>query len=688
MPKEHRKRGRREEQKRKREQEADYPMSKRQRSDEDQKGENFVDDDFSYDAAEHIAIAGPGDIPFYGLLDDEEQEYFKRADTMLELDQFSDAEQRDLFLANIYQEASGKELKIANSQSCSRLMERLILLSTPEQLKALFEKFSGHFLNLAQHRFASHCCETLFLQAAPIVGEESLGSGKAKPDSETKEPNTVERMFLDASKEFETHLGYLMTDTFASHTIRVLLVVLSGRPLVDAQTTSLLQSKKKENIKLASGENPLPGLDTVERIVPNSFDVALDRIMKGIVAGMDTTSLRALASHPIANPLLQLVLDLEFRQSGKSNAKDTTSLFRKMLPDNPPEEGTESASFFSGILYDPIGSRLSEVLVTNSPGKTFKVLYQTLFRKRLPSLAKNETASYVLVKALERLNREDLREAVTELCPQIQLLVDRSRTSVIKCLVGRCQVRGVDSHPLAVALEEAYGQNPQGKLKRMLRLDPVESENLSDERRKQIDHQDATKAHVSLLAQSMLEVPGPLRELITEGILAMENPDLLLMAKDRSATHVLQKSLTCTGDTAKYRRMIMPRLITLTLDLVTDPVGSHVVDAYWQGSKGLSFLREKVPERLLQHEASLRDSVPGRAVWRNWKMDMYKTRLTDWMREAKGRIEGTKTGIELARERYATRKQHQPSREKQGVRRQKTNFPRTDANAIVAASQG
>lgn len=543
-------------------------------------------------------------------------------------------------------------------------------------------------MNLAQHRFASHCCETLFLQAAPIVGEESLASGKAKPDSETKEPNTVERMFLDASKEFETHLGYLMTDTFASHTIRVLLVVLSGRPLVDAQTTSLLQSKKKENIKLASGETPLPGLDTVERIVPNSFDVALDRIMKGIVAGMDTTSLRALASHPVANPLLQLVLDLEFRQSGKSNAKDTTSLFRKMLPDNPPEEGTESASFFSGILYDPIGSRLSEVLVTNSPGKTFKVLYQTLFRKRLPSLAKNETASYVLVKALERLNREDLREAVTELCPQIQLLVDRSRTSVIKCLVGRCQVRGVDSHPLAVALEEAYGQNPQGKLKRMLRLDPVESENLSDERRKQIDHQDATKAHASLLAQSMLEVPGPLRELITEGILVMENPDLLLMAKDRSATHVLQKSLTCSGDTAKYRRMIMPRLITLTLDLVTDPVGSHVVDAYWQGSKGLSFLREKVPERLLQHETSLRDSVPGLAVWRNWKMDMYKTRLTDWMREAKGRIEGTKTGIELARERYATRKQHQPSREKQGLRRQKTKSPRTDANAIVVASQG
>lgn len=62
---------------------------------------------------------------------------------MLELNQFGDAEERELFLANVYQEANGKELKIANSQSCSRLMERLILMSEHEQLKALFEKFKG-----------------------------------------------------------------------------------------------------------------------------------------------------------------------------------------------------------------------------------------------------------------------------------------------------------------------------------------------------------------------------------------------------------------------------------------------------------------------------------------------------------------------------------------------------------------
>lgn len=52
---------------------------------------------------------------------------------------------KSLFISNLYKEAQGKELKIAHSQGCSRLLERLILLSTPAQLKALFQCFSGQY---------------------------------------------------------------------------------------------------------------------------------------------------------------------------------------------------------------------------------------------------------------------------------------------------------------------------------------------------------------------------------------------------------------------------------------------------------------------------------------------------------------------------------------------------------------
>lgn len=150
MPKEHNKRGRRDEKKRKRE-ENDLVLarSKRQNPEDTDQVESIIHKDRA-DAIENydpnlppVPASAPADIPFYGLLDEDEQEYFKRADSMLELNQFANPEERSLFLTSVYKEAGGKELKIVNSQSCSRLMERLILASTPSQLKALFQKLSG-----------------------------------------------------------------------------------------------------------------------------------------------------------------------------------------------------------------------------------------------------------------------------------------------------------------------------------------------------------------------------------------------------------------------------------------------------------------------------------------------------------------------------------------------------------------
>jgi nucleolar protein 9 len=141
MPKEHKKRGRREDQK-KRKRDADDldDASKRHKTDDQVESIEHGDD------TQHQVFddaTRPGELTYYGMLDDDEQEYFKRADEMLELNQFDDAEARKLFLDSVYKEADGKELKIANSQSCSRLLERLILLSSPDQLKNLFQKFNG-----------------------------------------------------------------------------------------------------------------------------------------------------------------------------------------------------------------------------------------------------------------------------------------------------------------------------------------------------------------------------------------------------------------------------------------------------------------------------------------------------------------------------------------------------------------
>ena len=547
------------------------------------------------------------------------------------------------------------------------------------------------FLNLVQHRFASHCCEALFLQAAPIVNQEltaPLDGGK--PNQESGDVYvSMENLFLYTLNELEGNLGYLMSDQFASHPLRILFVVLSGMPLTAVASSSVLQSKKKEHVSVTGRKQTTTEARSEARIVPDSFHTALDKMMAGAVAGLDTTYLRALATHPIANPVLQLLLELELTRSGKQSAKDSKSLFRKLIPNDLLEEGTESASFINHLIYDTVGSRLLEVIILNAPGKTFKSLYKSSFKDKIETLAKNEVAAFVVIKIIERLNTEDLVTALEQICPEIDTLIKRSRTSVIKTLIQRCRVRNVDATSILTGLKQAYGEGPSQQLISMLRVNTESPEGMAEDRRRQLEFEDSGKAHESLLAQCMLEAPDSLREFVCDGLLAMETPFLVTIAKDRTASRVLQTALICPQQAPKFRRILIPRLYGEIEELAVDPVASHVIDSMWEATNGLTFIRERIANELAQHESALRGSMPGRAVWRNWKMDIYKTRRNEWLNDAKGQSQddhkdkSSKTGIELARHRFAAgaRKQ-QPS----ALKARSDNT--TGANSILQGKAG
>ncbi|OJD27239.1 nucleolar protein 9 [Blastomyces percursus] len=683
MPRERQKRGRRAEAKRKREDEAgDRTVPKRQKASE---GAN--DFNPSHNRAEigddYIPLeeepASSMDTPFYGLLDPEEQEYFTRASGLLELNQFETEEEKSIFIERVYEEADGKELKIACSQSCSRLMEKLIFVSTVNQVKRLFSKFVGHFLNLVQHRFASHCCESLFLRAAPYVTLEMKKKSAEKNDNEGEALSAnlrLEDLFLAVISELEGNWGYLLTERFASHTIRVLLLVLSGEQLDNPSKATVIASRKKENLDKAKVTQPDKSVSE-RRAVPPSFNGALEKMLKDLVTGLDNTYLRALATHPVGNPVLQVLLLVELTHMGKSKARDPDSVFRRLAPDENLEEGSESAAFIKGLFYDPVGSRLLETMVKLAPGKFFKTFYKALVQERIGSLSRNEIAGHVVARILERLNKEDLKNFMDLILPEVPSLVERSRFTVIKTLIERGVVRGVDLRPLADALLSAFGTDPVSRINNILKLQHINEEN--DDTKRSSRKTSPEQLHGSLLAQTMLKVPGPLSELIQSSLLAATLETLIAIAKDPVASHVLQDVLTLPTSTVQFRRQITPRLSGKMAELALDSSGSHVADAVWSATEDLIFIKQRFAEELLANERALRDSFVGRAVWKNWSMDLYKRRRGHWIAVAKGlesvnpnnseNRQTPKSNLDLARARFAAKAD--------GLKESNTSTPKT-----------
>lgn len=655
MPRENQQRGRRGDQKRKREDEQTDHALKRRKSEDGGSAPEDVDVTVEGDVGDDfISLGIPPDVteaPFLGLLTQEDQDYYSNVNNKLVLDDFESGEERSDFIEAVYRESNGKELKVASSQSSSRYLEKVIMLSQPRQLKGLFGKFMGSFTHLVQHRFSSHCCEALFLNAAPAVGHD------------TDEDDSMESLFLQAVEELKPNLGYLLTERFASHVVRVLMLVLSGEPLSQDSTTSVLASRKKEKIETSGAAAQITSAE--QRVVPKSFLNALKEMISAATSTLETTYLRALATHPTGNPVLQLLLRLELTRLGKGKAKDEHSVLSKLLPDESLEEGSDSAKFVQGIVYDPTGSRLIETIVQYAPGKIFKKIYRNVLRERMGSLAKNDTASYVAIKILERLSKDDLKAARDQILPEIPALASRYRVNVIRALIDRCHVREVEMGPLLHSLIEAYGEDASARLPKMLKLSvapdvgrPAKSD--GDRKPNQEKRSHAIDLHGSLLAQSILRAPD-LCDFVYESLSDMPASLLILLAKDPTASRILQLAVTCDTSKVHFRRKLFPVFFGHMSELAVDPAGSHLADSLWDGTKGSHFVKERLAKELQEHESLLRDSRHGRSVWKNWSMDLYQRRFYDWQLQAKGmaideaqnQTAPKKSAIDLARERHA-----------------------------------
>lgn len=636
----------------------------------DRKAKRQRTDDFGNDYIplidERDASAAPGldasdgsEREFFGLLSDEEQEYFRHADEMLELNDFASPEERNLFLQNVYKEAEGKELKLACSQSCSRLMERLILLSNTKQKKHLFEAFAGHFYTLTTHRFASHCCEKLFLQSAPGVTRE-MGDGSLEmkslaegAEADETPPVSMEELFLLTLDELELQLPSLMTDRFGSHAIRVLLMILSGRPL-DRLSKSLLHSRKKENITVHGASAVAEDTGDQIRAVPSSFATAVRKIISDTTAATDAMALRVLAKHPTGNPVLQLLLELDMQHSRDIKHRGDTSvsggqavtLLGKMLPDAPSslsDSSSEASEFVHAALYDPIASRLLETIITHGPAKVFKALYSTTFATRVPSLLRNEVASYPALRVLGRLSKEDLIDVTKKCLAEVPSYVERRRFNVLTTLFARCDARGATQEldQLVKAVATACGGDWKCLVPKLCLLEE-RADSAKQPMQQNSTDKSLTPSHGCQLLLTMLSVAGEAPAAVQQSLLSLTQDQLVRMAKHLYPTaNVLVRAFSTPSRSSNFHKLLAGALAHNALELATSPIGQHVLNAVistpCKGSdKSVPFhIKEIVISKLAEHEPELRESWAGRNIWRSWKGDWFVHRRADWTRWVK-----------------------------------------------------
>lgn len=575
---------------------------------------------------------------FFGLVDANELDYFKQAESSLNIDAFETPEERDSFTRSVLEEARGKELKLVTNQICSKLMERLVLTATDKQLKAVFRLFQGHFVALSQHKYSSHVVETLLVRAAALVEKELVHKGDGNDENDDEDENEedaavllpMEEMVANMLAEIRPQMPVLVDHQYASHVLRVVVLVLSGRELPATTASNALRSKKS---KIARKMIEIKDSDDFARAfqTPPSFKGQL-RDLVASLGVLETRRARELAAHKVASPLLSLLIQVEGMVD-----RERALWHRVFLSEDSGADSQEEA-FMEYLLLDPVGSHFLELLVKNDGARLRYIerLHKLYVRDRVSRLARRTTTGVFVIQALlAKLKPKEVQSMLDALVPELAKLVSVAETQHLELAraVIDASVRCLDYRREEVVEQLAAKFAPGGPetatfLENTLQL---ATSTLGNTRG---DWPTAAERRRALFVEKIVEYDPLFVRCVWHALLGLPSERFVQLCTHGVFSHVVEHAMVVKEDALKEDGILRKRVLNLfqghIVTLACNAYGLHVVDRLWSFTVLFPVYKDRVAVELYGQSAVVKESNYGKLVWKNWAMEQFSRRKHDW----------------------------------------------------------
>lgn len=246
-------------------------------------------------------------------------------------------------------------------------------------------------------------------------------------------------------QEIKSTVPSMLQDPFASHVLRVLLLLLSGRPTAESPVTQFSQNnaslRSKRSAKFRAKETavhaatPMARKDGHDKYpVPETFTSALHEVSTAATRGVGPNEVRAMAISPVASPVLQLLLTIEAENpistsKGDHSLSDIVLDGMSTLDDKDECAELQRSDHLEALLRDPIGSHLLERVTSVCPVSVLRLFWQTYIKGRVAKLGVHPIANFVVSRVVRRLDAEednnDLADAISEIAQAGEKLVSK-----------------------------------------------------------------------------------------------------------------------------------------------------------------------------------------------------------------------------------------------------------------------
>lgn len=329
----------------------------------------------------------------------------------------------------------------------------------------------GYLEFLCTNPYGSHVVQTLVALLAPLTAPDHPMTAAA-----------TDRVTALCT-ELKSHWAELIMSSPASHPLRTMLLVLSGRDVaLDAANAARggkgrgTGKKKKKKKKRVNDPEALGGhkaLPAAVREVPSAFHAVFEAVVEELLA-TPRSYVGDLVVDPSASPLLQMVVDL----ANAAALPATDALIQRCLgagsEEYDPAEmaalGTSAKAmvWVEESLVHSIASHVVEVAARASSDKLFGSLLKTWVFPKAPQLATHRIANFVLQTIVTSCRTNAQRDSFVDLLtPCLDKLFDVNHTGVVwrlaEAAAAATDAREIQTKTIAAIMDvAAKGGAPGG----------------------------------------------------------------------------------------------------------------------------------------------------------------------------------------------------------------------------------
>ncbi|XP_031586576.1 nucleolar protein 9 [Oreochromis aureus] len=541
--------------------------------------------------------------------------YFRRVGERLS-EGFEDDEEREMFVENVLTEVKGKAALVATDRTGSITLQRLLPLSSPQQVGEVLAELGGEsgseFKAVSCDRCGGHVVESAVRQMSRWMESSQKESSPPTEEEGEESCGLLEAQVLSFSQVVRDNTAEFIRHVHGSHVVRTLLHVLGG--CLGPPRTETRPGGKERSIP--------PQLTDFE--IPTSFWYELKDLTETLMENINLS-----VTDAVASAVFQTMLTVCHRKRPKL----CKQLLRRIMEYLTSRSAAPGVSPLLVFLKDQASSHLIETIIQLSHKPLLRGLYKNHLKGQLVDLALHPIANFPIQRLTAASAKYKLFLRIfDELVQGVEAILAAGHMGVIVQLAESCAESEERQDEMMQCLLNAFhcaepGSRHVACLPLFMSLLTYEVYYHSDTAEGNISTEIPLTSicyHGSRLVQALAKFKE--RSLLLSSLRTLSPSDLLSMATDPAGSHVLQALITTSSD--KGRGKILKRLEGQYVQMACSRLGSRVLEAVWNSSSVGQ--RQSIAQELVPSESQLRSDQFARHVWAKFALSHFAHRRAHW----------------------------------------------------------